>query len=362
MITHLKNNLCPAAWTALYIDPTGRVDNCCISNNHLGNINDTKIVDIINGDKAIAIRQQMSDNDLVPGCSNCHNREHTWQQKFVDTYGTDFDAASHFNLKYLDLRWNNTCNFACIYCSPTFSSLWAEELGQINKIQDTASIKHYVLDNVNQINELYLAGGEPLLLKDNQDVLAKLLDVNPNAKIFVNTNLSRLDTAVAKLLFQFNNVQWLVSGEDTAERYEYIRWPGKWLTFYNNIVTLVNRDINQVSFNLVMMNINALTIWDYVDLLIHLGCEQHSITVNLYNFGDPAGPYSPRRLTSNQKQEVLDRINQKNYTVLGIEDIRNALALDKKYDLNYTLDSLQKLDNSRSTDSSKIFTHFYKGL
>jgi len=39
-------------------------------------------------------------------------------------------ANSHINPSYLEVSFENTCNFKCAYCSPDISSKWLEEIKQ----------------------------------------------------------------------------------------------------------------------------------------------------------------------------------------------------------------------------------------
>ena len=81
-----------------------------------------------------------------------------------------------------------------MYCSPSFSSRWSEELKIRQAVptqQQQVDFKNYVYDHAGQLQHVYLAGGEPLLMKENLTLLEKL---NLNTNIRINTNLSKVDT------------------------------------------------------------------------------------------------------------------------------------------------------------------------
>lgn len=372
----MKEYFCPAPWLSFFVKPDGTVENCCLSQNNLGNVNDHNILEIIHGFRSQEIKQQMLDGVRVSGCENCYRQtgENSLQNHFLREYGnidrTTFKDIKYFDLRYLDLRWDNTCNFACIYCGPDFSSLWAETKGQkIIKIRDNKNdLTDKILHLLGNLDTLYLAGGEPLMLKDNEKILAKLLEVNPDCRICVNTNLSLIENnKIFKLLKEFKAVQWLISAESMTDQYEYIRWPGKWTVFEENIRTVKKSFPERISFNMVLMNLNALSIWDFVDYLNQEFDIPHgSIVVNIYNMRDRNGAFAIQRLTDQQRQLVIQRISDQYDGVLGIQNVKDSLRDDRsdyrnKWNgLELTKEILESLDGSRSLDSRMVFPNIYQ--
>jgi radical SAM protein with 4Fe4S-binding SPASM domain len=369
-------NFCSAPWTSLYVNTDGRVDNCCISNNNLGNLDKNNLTEIIQGNALKDIKKNMSNNQLVTGCKAClvdNKHKDNFQNFFNKQYANDEFVGSEdqFILKYLDLRWNNTCNLACIYCSDMCSSLWADinsKKSDPNVIPiKTKSYKHQeelislIKKYANDLEHLYLAGGEPLLIKENTDVLNLLVDAdNTQCRIIVNSNILNLKTPVFEKLTQMNNVQWLVSAESIGEMYEYIRWPALWNTFYSNLQILKTLKNHSISVNCVGMNLNALEIWNFIDLLkADFDIDHSDISINVYNHRDTKGPWTPHRLTESVKIKVVE-LSKKYHRVLGIDNYIQSLYdtnTDDLANLEITKRSLAELDLSRGLDSSKIFTH-----
>jgi radical SAM protein with 4Fe4S-binding SPASM domain len=372
-----SKTFCPAPWVSFYVDPSGNVENCCISNNKLGNLKDQSIESIINGAKNIQIKQDMLNDQQVEGCKNCYNQDgvHTLQSNFLHTYqnlGENFyQDTNNFRLKYLDLRWNNTCNLACIYCGPGLSSLWQEQNdSKVIKIQEEKTeLLDYVTNNLADLQEVYLAGGEPLMIKENVLFLQRLLEVNPMCRLIVNTNLSLIENnKVFELLKKFKKVQWLVSCESTDKQYEYIRWPASWDKFYQNLKTILNIPDHTVTFHLVLMNINSLSVWDWVDHLVtDLKILSTNISITLYNLRDSSGPFAIQRLTTMQKDQIRDRISDKKYLLIpgvanlldSLEDPQSAFKSENN-GLEYTIEKLTDLDQRRGLDSKIIFPEIYQ--
>ena len=367
---------CPAPWTSLYVAPSGQIENCCLSKNNIGNINQDSIQQSIGGTANTKVKQMMLDGERVKGCNQCYNQtgKHTLRHHFLQQYsslGDDFYSnIDNFKLKYLDLRWNNTCNLACIYCGPECSSLWAERKGQIVKIQSSAKnpLLDYALESAADIKEVYMAGGEPLLLKENEIFLNKLLEVNPWCRILVNTNLNHNleNNKIFNLLTKFKSIQWLISSETSDQQYEYIRWPGKWDLFYKNLKIINNLPGHSISFNMVLMNINVVSIWDFIDMLYNdIGIEHRFITINIYNMKDDRGPWAIQRLTDKQREQAIQRIAQNDYSeVRGLDNVVDALNNEitnypKWNGLDRTVQEFQELDIVQGTDSKKVFPEIY---
>lgn len=370
MIDTSKNkNFCPAPWISIYVEPNGRVDNCCVGKNNLGNLSVTEsVADILLGDVNLGIQQAMLANQTVDGCSWCHKGTEHLQARFLRQFPDTSDPIyqpGKFAPKYLDARWSNTCNLACVYCGPTFSSLWASEIGnQSIKIEkeNKNTLLDYVLDNVENLEEIYLAGGEPTLMKENELLLTELSKRNPNVKLLINTNLLNNETKVYQQLLTFPNTTWLVSFEDMNERYEYLRYPGKWSNFSTNLLALKQQvPAIQIHFNMVFLSLNAMSIWDSIDWLFDNGFSR-TINLALINNGIFDSPYNPSRLSINFREQVLERMAKSDYSEIpSYQNITDSLALPTT-DHIQLLQTLAELDQRRGLDSRQVFPEIYKSI
>ena len=68
---------CPLPWISLYVEPTGIVDNCCISYNCIGNINQHSIEEIIDSPINHQVKTDMLSGKRVDGCRKCYANEKT---------------------------------------------------------------------------------------------------------------------------------------------------------------------------------------------------------------------------------------------------------------------------------------------
>ena len=165
-----------------------------------------------------------------------------------------------------------------MYCTPEFSSKWASELNQIPEQpteQQQTDFKEYIFKHAKNLKHVYLAGGEPLLMKENLELLQEL---NPDVNLRINTNLSKVDTGVFDAICSFKNVHWIVSAETIKEEFEYIRFGGRWQNFLDNLNTIRKLD-HKISFNVLWFLLNYDSVFGYVDYLKDLGFHNNSFII-----------------------------------------------------------------------------------
>jgi len=182
----------------------------------------------------------------------------------------------------LGLRISNLCNQKCIMCSPEFSSLWSDDWVQLygydaNVLPPSVQYKTYNIEvnsvGKNKVNyskwwetdiwwerfeeiapdlrHIYFSGGEPLIAPILEEILKRLVekDFAKNIILRFDTNLSALNSRVIDQFKHFKNINFCVSMDDVEERYELIRFPGKFDTLVKNIATLKDNgmDIHYLS-------------------------------------------------------------------------------------------------------------------
>lgn len=265
----IRKNFCAAPWSGLSLDPDGQAKLCCISQDRvpLQEFGQTKTLS-----KFIEIRQAVIDDQQHTNCDACWQRESVntnWESRRsiyqYDDFHHNLDSATDFQLEHLDLRWSNTCNLNCVYCGPVFSSRWAELQGRKQSFRIFPTVTDSDLAN---LKILQLAGGEPLLIKENLDILERLNKINPDVKIEITTNLTMINNnRIYNSLKQFDNVTWIVSFESTGQRFEYIRNGAKWHDFYNNLNTL-SMDFMDIQVNMVYFPLSSLDIVNAIDVAL----------------------------------------------------------------------------------------------
>jgi radical SAM protein with 4Fe4S-binding SPASM domain len=373
-----KKSFCTLPWLGVYIQPDGDVRNCAITKKTLGNINTQPLNDILHGEDNQTIKKDMLNDVLHERCGHCHLLEknqkfspnsvsnRVWYLKTLKIKDLDFfDNTSNYRLKMLDLRWKNTCNFACIYCSPDLSSAWASELNLPVHIKEDALQQSldYIYSNLSTVEHIYLAGGEPLLIKENIVLLKKIQEVNPDVEIRINTNLSIINNEIYNLLKKFKNVHWTVSVDGVGKEFEYVRYGGVWDQFVKNLQQL-RQDFEKINFNSTWCILTAGGVLDCIEFLQNLGFHENSFIVNpldnpkIWHVGNL--PDSELLLLQNKIQSKLNLSDSKYALYNSLSLMLNYTSTPIEKDLNTTFKELKKIDSRRNIDSSKIFKELYK--
>jgi hypothetical protein len=92
----------------------------------------------------------------------------------------------------------------------------------------------YIEKHYDQVKEVALVGGEPLLLKEND----RLLEVIPaDCVVTIITNLSTEleNNSIFQKLSKRRNVGWSISFENIQDRFEYVRYGANWKTMTHNL-------------------------------------------------------------------------------------------------------------------------------
>ena len=219
-----------------------------------------------------------------------------------------------------------------------------------------------MFSNIKNLTNVYLAGGEPLLMKQNQEFLELLYKENPDVTLRVNTNLSKTDTKIFDQLCQFKNVHWTVSVETIEQEYEYVRHHGNWQDFLRNL-NIIKKLPHRISFNMLYFILNYKSIFDCVEYFQKQGFHNNCFVI---------GPlFTPEYLNIlNLPKHIVDeligilknKINGKPGFLLenSYQNLLQYLTETEFYaNIDNTQKELKKMDQRRNIDSSKVFPKLY---
>ena len=372
-----NKSFCPLPWTGMFVDVDGTVKNCIVAGDIIGDLKEKSIGEILDGEKNKQIKQDMLRDAKPKSCSACHLLEKNknsfdiissriyYLRELKSIPLETYDNVDNFNLHHVDIRWSNTCNHACVYCGPYASSKWAQELKEVVKKpteQSIDEVKQLVFANASQLKNIYMAGGEPLLMKENEEFLELLLDVNPNVQLRVNTNLSRCNTKVFDLICKFKNVHWTVSVDEIEEQFEYVRYGGNWSEFLENLIIIQKLD-HKITFNMLWHLLNAFSLFETITFFKKLGFHDNAFCV-----GPITGPvhFDVRNLELeiNNLTEILQlqRVNSGYLLADGYKNLLRHLQSPFNADIKSSMKVINELDKRRNLDSRKIFPEIYQCL
>ena len=368
-----KNVYCTAPWNGITIRENGDVKTCCAGKILLGNLNYESINDINNKNIFEQIKEDFLNGRTHKNCKKCQDAEKNGGYASLRShYNKHYPSITDFNLKFIDVRWNNKCNLSCVYCSEEFSSTWEKKKNLIvtsGKKNYQDDLLAWILSKSSEISELMLVGGEPLLMKQNKKLIDNLAN-SCNISIITNLSIPLEKNAVFESLLQKDpsRVIWNVSLDNIKEQFEYVRSGADWEIMSSNLKTLIKHFPHTVSINVVYSILNALKLKEFVDTILDFGVRK--FTFMLINNHDALkvqnAPAEFRNQALTQIESVLDYYNnlstedQNLYPLSGLQEIADNLKTisKSKFCKSNFLNDINKFD-FYNTDK-KLFKELWK--
>jgi len=181
------------------------------------------------------------------------------------------------------------CNLACVTCGPSASTRWQKELKMAITPGNPAEIDQDSIAKANRMKHLVVGGGEPVLNASTKTLLSSL-DVDVGLSIHFNGTVVP-DQEFLHLSARFSDIRYVFSLDGVGQRFEYLRWPGKWDRVASNIVQLVHLapDCVQFGVNTTISQLNRhyhTEVVDWVSLAIPHNRQGKSTHVSYNHAGD----------------------------------------------------------------------------
>lgn len=399
-----SDNFCMMPWVHMHAYPDGRVYPCCISDyfHPIGNLQEKSMVDVWNDEGYRQLRRNMMADKPSKQCSKCYEQEKngffSMRNESNRTYGhhvglvDQTDETGHnpdFHIRYWDIRFSNLCNFKCRTCGPMFSSQWYQEhkkmfnavpdaLGRKIKVIEYAggdedSILEQMEQHIPYLEQVYFAGGEPLIMKEHYYLLEKLIEYGKtDITLQYNTNFSELkykNKHVFEYWKHFENVSVGASLDGSGARGELIRKGQDWAQTVENRERMI-KEVPHVDFYVssTVTSLNVLHVLDFHREWVDLGL----IKPQDWNINLCQGPdwYRPDALPFDFRQSVVipklkehikwlmpqDKLTR---ATTGYNGLINILLNDdnEKYWSDF-IQQTKKLDEVRNESFWDIFTEY----
>jgi MoaA/NifB/PqqE/SkfB family radical SAM enzyme len=284
-------------WTSVETRPDGGYKPCCIYRDDLNQPNgkpykttEHSITEVMNSEHMQRLRDQFLAGERPSGCDSCwkeeatgkvSKRQHMWRK--APALGQLHINKNIVAPRFIDLKLGNICNLKCRICSPHSSSIWANEMAKFDPDRKAHWTKfnkdgmwpkqknrfYEDLENhIESIKYFEITGGEPLMIKEQFDILKKCVDagVAKNIEVHYNTNGTQFpEKELNEIWPHFKRIEVAFSIDDIKERFEYQRHPAKWDTVSENILKFKNADLKNLSTQ-VCTTINVFNI-AYLDEL-----------------------------------------------------------------------------------------------
>jgi len=273
----MKDTRCVLPWMHLASHPNGGQSLCCRSNhtnavswakkpgkNALQTFDNTSLNEMANSETFVRVRQEMLDGKESIECEGCWKDEaagltskrmyenRRWVHIIPELEQTA--VLEKPNYRYVELRLGNTCNAACMTCNSYSSSKWYGDEVKISKdlpwfeLRQMENFKWHdrpafyaeLATISTDVEEIYINGGEPTLIKAHFAYLEELIRIGQSSKIHLvySLNMTDMPDRLTSLWPYFKKVTINCSIDDIGERNYYIRYPSKWEQTMRSITKL----------------------------------------------------------------------------------------------------------------------------
>ena len=295
-INKVSPSFCAAKWTqSTILLYSGETHSCHHPSRHKIQLSDIKDnpKGLHNTAHKMLAREEMLQGIQTKECDYCwrvenQNKEHISDRIYKSSYSWSLPhlnkieqsgRGENFDPTYVEVAFDSTCNFKCIYCSPEASSRWEDEIRRHGDMKQT----EFNLNNLDWLKsvgklpihhkeynpykeafwewwpELYpkletfrITGGEPLLSKDTWKVFDYIKEnPNPDLILAVNTNNNVPDKMADRLITNINEMQDNIkyfdiytSFENTGKQAEYTREGMVYDEFIDNCYKILDNTPN----------------------------------------------------------------------------------------------------------------------
>ena len=294
---YIKSNMCMLPWTGIETRPDGGYKPCCLYRGELKDSNGVKyntkqhsIMEVMNSSVMQELRAKFLTGDKPIECNSCwkeedsnkiSKRQHMWMKAAI--IGQLHITNNLIKPCFIDLKLGNICNLKCRICSPHSSSQWVNDMIKI----DPNKKRHWQQFNkdgawpreenkfyedlekhIQSIKFFEITGGEPLMIKEQFDVLRKCIDagVSHEIEIHYNTNGTQYNQeAVRDIWPYFKRVEIAFSIDDIGNRFEYQRHPAVWKEVNENMKRFKNSGMTNLSIQ-ICTTLNIFNIYYWAEL------------------------------------------------------------------------------------------------
>jgi organic radical activating enzyme len=391
-----SEKFCMYPWVHLHAWPTGQAFPCCMSEStgQVGNLRNNTISEIWNDTPMKQLRVNMLSEKSSNACTRCYEQEtsgfFSGRKSANKHYGhlinraaetKDDGTSDRFEMTYWDIRFSNLCNLKCRSCGHIFSSQWYQDQAKLagGDWKNTHKVLNYagrtetdvweqLLPHIDYVEQIYFAGGEPLLMEEHYQILDELVRRERfDVRLIYNTNFTHTDLK-GKSVFEywklFDSVAVGASLDGSGKHAEYIRKGTDWKQVEQNRIEML-QVCPQVDFYIspTLSIMNAWHLPDFHRDWVDRGfIKPQDLNVNIlqdpehYRIDIAPMKYKQRlRIKYQEHLEWLRTKDKLNRATTGFESAINfMMATDNTHLIDTFWRKTHELDSIRSENINDI--------
>ena len=294
------------------------------------------------------LRQEFIDGKKPTACNRCWAEEESNKESLrmrqYQYFPNDYNNFIKTGLwmrgpKTAVFKTSNVCNLACRSCGAWDSNTFTKE-GQYyakeyntkingkthNRFIPLLQPKHMDFmqykDIAANLEKIDFFGGEPFLNVTQLDLLEYLVQqgLSKNITLFYSTNCTNRPTArLSRAWNNFKRVEISLSIDGIGDRFEYLRWPGKWNKATKVIDYILNlkNTLNSEVYIMSSLTVSLLNVYDTDNVYSWLQDKIGNVYINMVN----SPTYLALHCAPNPVKLAIKE-HVKNSEVLGYIDIK----------------------------------------
>ena len=357
-----KKTFCILPWLQINIQTNGNFTPCCMIDffQDAPNINQYENLNSALNDPLFqSMREKMLKDETLELCQKCYDMEKcsnrslriVSNEQFNKNIQSELDKTlidaliKEPELKSIDLRFSNLCNFKCRTCDAYSSTSWYEDTKKlktdffindvITPFKDEPKSFEHLEELIPNLLKIYILGGEPFI-NPNFHKFVDLLKLKNRSDMHlsVSTNFSHLEFKerdILKELSFFQNLELYISIDDIEKRAEIIRSGTKWESTLNNLNFLKTYQNIKFFITPVVSILNVFSLPTTIEYLINHGIITNDKQLSL-SFVNAPEYYDIKNLNEDERKNIHE-IYSEFFNKLGSEHL--LIQNELKSVLNY---------------------------